>query len=161
MVVIGNHYPEFTYEHNLGNLRDAIIRLEVPYAVVQDNDRETWNAYRNRYWPTIYLIDKWGNVRYSHIGEGAYDRTERAIQALLSEEYDPVPDEQSAAIWSLTPTEALNVRSGPGVQHDRIGIILPSEAYYVLSESSGWYQILFDGAEAWVSADYVTVATSA
>jgi hypothetical protein len=42
-------------------------------------------AYGNRYWPTIYLIDKAGHIRYIKIGEGGYDRTERVIQALLAE----------------------------------------------------------------------------
>ena len=45
----------------------------------------TWRAYNNRYWPTLYLIDKNGNIRYVHIGEGAYDETEQAIRTLLNE----------------------------------------------------------------------------
>jgi len=85
LVVIGNHYPEFSYEHELENLKDAIRRLEIPYAVAQDNQGATWKAYRNRYWPTLYLIDKAGQIRYVHIGEGAYEETEAAIQQLLAE----------------------------------------------------------------------------
>ncbi len=85
LVVIGNHYPEFSYEADLDNLKEAIVRLDIPYAVAQDNDRQTWGAYNNRYWPTLYLIDKQGNLRYSHIGEGAYEKTETAIVALLAE----------------------------------------------------------------------------
>jgi hypothetical protein len=87
LVVIGNHYPEFSYEADLGNLKQAVIDLDIPYAVAQDNDRETWSAYRNRYWPTLYLIDKRGDIRYKHIGEGQYAETEAAIQALLAESY--------------------------------------------------------------------------
>lgn len=87
LVVIGNHYPEFSYEEDLGNLKQAIIQLDVPYPVAQDNERLTWGAYNNRYWPTLYLIDKNGNIRYTHIGEGAYDETEAAIVALLNESY--------------------------------------------------------------------------
>ena len=86
LVVIGNHFPEFDYERDLNNLKEAIQRLDVPYAVAQDNDGQTWDAYQTRYWPTIYLIDKRGHLRYMHIGEGAYDETERAIQALLRED---------------------------------------------------------------------------
>lgn len=89
LVIIGNHYPEFNYERKLGNLQQAIIDLDIPYAVAQDNDRKTWSAYNNRYWPTLYLIDKRGNIRYVHIGEGRYAETEAAIQALLAEEYAP------------------------------------------------------------------------
>jgi hypothetical protein len=87
LVVIGNHYPEFGYEEDLDNLKEAIVRLDVPYAVAQDNDGETWRAYRNRYWPTLYLIDKNGHIRYRHIGEGGYDVTEMAIQTLLAEDF--------------------------------------------------------------------------
>lgn len=85
LVIIGNHYPEFTYEKDLDNLREAVQRLEVTYAVAQDNEGHTWRAYRNRYWPTLYLIDKAGHIRYVHIGEGGYAETEAAIQALLAE----------------------------------------------------------------------------
>jgi hypothetical protein len=87
LVVIGNHYPEFNHERDLENLKEALIRLDVPYPVAQDNDRATWGAYKNRYWPTLYLIDKWGNIRYKHIGEGRYEETETAIQILLNENY--------------------------------------------------------------------------
>ena len=87
LVVIGNHYPEFSYEEDLENLKEAIVRLDVPYPICQDNDGETWRAYQNRYWPSLYLIDKWGNIRYHHIGEGNYGETEAAIQALLAEPY--------------------------------------------------------------------------
>jgi hypothetical protein len=87
LVVIGNHYPEFNHEHDLGNLMDAVERLDVPYPVAQDNQGITWRAYNNRYWPTLYLIDKWGRIRYTHIGEGAYQETESAIQTLIAESY--------------------------------------------------------------------------
>jgi hypothetical protein len=87
LVIIGNHYPEFNHERDLENLKEAIVRLEIPYAVAQDNEGVTWRAYRNRYWPSLFLIDKWGNIRYTHIGEGAYVQTETAIQALLAEPY--------------------------------------------------------------------------
>jgi hypothetical protein len=87
LVIIGNHYPEFSHEADLDNLKAAIERLEIPYAVAQDNDRATWGAYNNRFWPTLYLIDKQGHIRYTHIGEGAYAETEAAIRALLAQPY--------------------------------------------------------------------------
>lgn len=86
-MVIGNHYPEFEYEADLDNLKQAIIRLDVPYAVAIDNDGRTWDTYNVRAWPTLFLIDKWGRVRYTHVGEGRYEETEAAIQALLAEPY--------------------------------------------------------------------------
>jgi len=87
LVVIGNHFPEFQHEADLDNLQEAIVRLDVPYAVAQDNDGQTWSAYHVRYWPTLFLIDKQGNIRYQHIGEGRYDEIESAIKALLAETY--------------------------------------------------------------------------
>jgi len=87
LVIIANHYPEFSYEEDLGNLKDAIARYEIEYAVAQDNDGATWRAYRNHYWPALYLIDKQGRIRYVHIGEGRYKETEQNIKALLEEDY--------------------------------------------------------------------------
>lgn len=85
--MIGNHYPEFSHEKDIDNLKNALVDLDVTYPVAQDNDGATWRAYNNRYWPTLYLIDKSGQIRYVHIGEGAYQETEIAIQYLLNESY--------------------------------------------------------------------------
>jgi len=87
LVIIGNHYPEFRHEEDLANLKDAVARYKITYPVAQDNNGDTWRAYNNRYWPTLYLIDKEGSIRYKHIGEGAYTKTESAILALLEEPY--------------------------------------------------------------------------
>lgn len=87
LVIIGNHYPEFDYESDLDNLKDAIARFEIEYPVAQDNDGVTWRAYKNRYWPALYLIDKQGHIRYTHFGEGRYKEIEENIQALLAEEF--------------------------------------------------------------------------
>ena len=85
LVIIGNHYPEFSFEEDLTNLQNAVVENDIQYAVTQDNDGITWKAYGNRYWPTLYLIDKKGHLRYVHIGEGGYKTTEAAIQTLLAE----------------------------------------------------------------------------
>jgi thiol-disulfide isomerase/thioredoxin len=87
LVIIGNHYPEFDYEADLENFKAAVVRNEIEYAVAQDNNGKTWRAYGNHYWPTLYLIDKQGHIRYVHIGEGRYQETEENIQALLAESY--------------------------------------------------------------------------
>ena len=87
LVVIANHYPEFDYEADLERLRQAVKDLNITYPVAQDNQGEVWRAYRNRYWPTQYLIDKRGSIRYVHIGEGGESKTEAAIQTLLAEPY--------------------------------------------------------------------------
>ena len=87
LVIIGNHFPEFSYEADLENLKNAIAQNDIHYAVAQDNNGDTWRAYKNHYWPTLYLIDKQGHIRYVHIGEGHYQETEENIKALLEESY--------------------------------------------------------------------------
>lgn len=87
LVIIGNHFPEFSYEKDLENLKNAIAENDIQYAVAQDNNGDTWRAYKNHYWPTLYLIDKQGHIRYVHIGEGRYKQTEENIKALLAETY--------------------------------------------------------------------------
>ena len=90
LVIIGVHTPEFGYEKEIPNVEQALVDLDVPYAVAIDNDWKTWRSYKpdfgQRYWPTKYFIDKAGNVRHIHIGEGAYDKQEEIIQALLAEQ---------------------------------------------------------------------------
>ncbi|MBE2223695.1 MAG: redoxin domain-containing protein [Anaerolineae bacterium] len=83
--VVGVHYPEFNHEKEIDNVRNAAAEMGVAYPIAIDNDRLTWNAYNQRYWPTRYLIDKEGNIRYIHIGEGAYEESEAAILALMAE----------------------------------------------------------------------------
>lgn len=85
LVIIGNHYPEFSFEAELENLEQALIDQGIEYAVTQDNEGKNWRAYENRYWPTLYLIDKTGRIRYKHIGEGNYETTEKVIKQLLAE----------------------------------------------------------------------------
>ena len=87
LVIIGNHYPEFPEEADLQNLKDAVQELGIQYPVAQDNDGATWKAYESQYWPSMYLIDKKGEIRYIRLGEGGYDVTETAIQTLLAESY--------------------------------------------------------------------------
>jgi thiol-disulfide isomerase/thioredoxin len=82
-VLVGAHAPEFGFEHDLENLRHATRELGVGYPVVVDNEFTIWRTFENHYWPAVYLIDREGEVRFHHFGEGAYEETERAIQQLL------------------------------------------------------------------------------
>jgi hypothetical protein len=85
LVIVGVHTPEFSREKDIDNVKESLVRLDVPYPVAIDNDWKTWRSYNNRYWPAKYIIDKAGNIRYIHIGEGAYQKQEEIIQALLVE----------------------------------------------------------------------------
>ena len=85
LVILAVHSPEFEYESKLDNVRRYIADNGIEYAVPVDNDFSTWRDFGNRAWPTFYLIDKQGDIVYSRIGEGAYDRTEATIRRLLAE----------------------------------------------------------------------------
>jgi len=85
LIVIGVHSPEFAEERIPENLRRQVLSLGIRYPVVSDNDFQTWNAYKVEAWPTIFLLDKQGRIRWMRVGEGDYDKAERLIQELLAE----------------------------------------------------------------------------
>ncbi len=85
LTIVGVETPEFSFEHDAGNVANAIDQFGIRYPVAQDNEMGTWNAYGNEYWPADYLIDASGHVRYAAFGEGDYGQTETAIRALLAE----------------------------------------------------------------------------
>ena len=85
LVVVGVHSPEFQFEKNYDNVKDAVQRFGITYPVILDSEHGTWNAYGNNYWPRFYLIDTQGYIRYDHIGEGNYDQIENSIQSLVAE----------------------------------------------------------------------------
>lgn len=85
LAVIGVHTPEFPFEGDLDNVRWAAKEMDVRFPIAVDTDYSVWRAFNNEYWPAVYIADANGNVRFHHFGEGAYDRTERVIQRLLSQ----------------------------------------------------------------------------
>jgi cytochrome c biogenesis protein CcdA/thiol-disulfide isomerase/thioredoxin len=120
LTIVGVHTPEFQFEHEAGNVENAIRQFGLRYPVAQDNNMGTWNAYGNQYWPADYLIDTRGQVRDASFGEGEYAKTETAIRALLAEGGRPVA-----------------ARSHP------TGVIVPSEiatpeTYLGRARAEGW-----------------------
>ena len=85
LVVIGVHAPEFAFEKNLNNVKNAVHDLGVTYPVAIDNNYAIWKAFNNHYWPAHYFVDAQGRIRYHHFGEGEYGQSERVIQQLLRE----------------------------------------------------------------------------
>jgi cytochrome c biogenesis protein CcdA/thiol-disulfide isomerase/thioredoxin len=83
--IVGVETPEFTFEQDASNVRDAITTDGIRYPVVQDNHYGTWDAYRNNAWPAEYLIDAHGDVRRIQVGEGDYEENEAAVRELLYE----------------------------------------------------------------------------
>ena len=83
--MVGVHTPELDIERDLDNVRAAVARKGVTFPVAFDPDYATWRAYGNRYWPAFYFVDRLGHIRFTHYGEGEYERSERVIQQLLAE----------------------------------------------------------------------------
>jgi thiol-disulfide isomerase/thioredoxin len=85
LVMVGVHTPEFSFEHNVGNVRQAVQDMGITYAVAIDNDYAVWRAFGNHYWPALYLADTQGRIRHHHFGEGEYGQSEMVIQQLLAD----------------------------------------------------------------------------
>lgn len=115
LVIVGVHSPEFEFEKNINNVKQAVARFGIKYPVLLDNDHETWNAYQNSYWPRKYLVDSDGYIRYDHIGEGGYAETENAIRNLLAER----TDQQGLEISNLNQTKLI-VSGVPSVDFNQI-----------------------------------------
>jgi cytochrome c biogenesis protein CcdA/thiol-disulfide isomerase/thioredoxin len=124
--IVGVHTPEFAFEHEVDNVRAAAKRLGVRYAVAVDNDFGTWNAYGNQFWPAKYLVDRDGDVRFVHFGEGAYAETERVIRSLLAER-PPASALVSAAIAEAMPSRAATPETYLGYQR-LMGLANPAVA---------------------------------
>jgi thiol-disulfide isomerase/thioredoxin len=82
-VLVGVHTPEFPFEHDVDNVRQAAQDLAVDHPIALDSDYGVWRAYSNRYWPAVYIADAEGRIRHHQFGEGGYDECERTIQQLL------------------------------------------------------------------------------
>ena len=85
LVIVGVHAYEFEFEKKLGNIAMASEGFGLQYAISVDNERGTWDAYKNNVWPAKYIIGKDGYIRYTHFGEGSYSETEQVIRTLLEE----------------------------------------------------------------------------
>lgn len=85
LVVIGVHSPEFAFEKDIGNVKKALVDLDVPFPVAIDNNFSIRKSFNNRYWPANYFIDAKGDVRFAHFGEGEYDKSEAVIRQLLAQ----------------------------------------------------------------------------
>ena len=90
LLVVGVHTPEFSFEHDIDLVRQAVGEREIDYPVAADNDYGIWTAFANHYWPALYFVDADGIIRDQHFGEGRYERSEHVIQRLLDVERAPV-----------------------------------------------------------------------
>ena len=129
LIVIGVHTPEFSFEHEVAGVRQAIEVRAIDYPVAVDNDYAIWSAFDNRYWPALYFVDAEGVIRDQHFGEGRYEQSERVIQGLLGIERELVSVEgvgvEAAADWDHlgTPETYLgDARGAPSASPERLRV---------------------------------------
>ena len=87
--VIGVHTPEFDHEKIRSNIEKKVKKFKLHHPIMIDNDFSYWRSLNNRYWPAYYLVNKQGDIVYSHVGETHEgDRKaknlEKKLQALLN-----------------------------------------------------------------------------
>ena len=92
-VVVGVHTPEFPFERDIDNVRQAAQDMQVEYPIALDSDYAVWQAFSNHYWPAVYIADTDGRIRHHHFGEGGYEECERVVQQLLREAGREVGDD--------------------------------------------------------------------
>ena len=83
--MIGVHTPEFDFEKDVDNVRQAAKEMKIDYPIAIDNDHAIWRAFKNDIWPALYFVDAKGHIRHHQFGEGEYEQSERIIQQLLAE----------------------------------------------------------------------------
>lgn len=111
--IVGLHTPEFAFEKLQSNVEAAVKNFGIKYPVVLDNDYSTWNDYGNKYWPRKYLIDIDGYIIYDHIGEGAYEETEKEIQKALAERSERMGMSKEMVIKPIVaPDNVVTVEPG-------------------------------------------------
>ncbi len=157
-VIIGVHTPEFEFEKDYNNVKQAAERLGIKYPIALDNHYATWNAYHNHYWPAHFLIDQEGIIRMVHFGEGAYVETENGIRALLG--LNPLemqePKQTTRLIspetylglsrgrsyqMSVTANQTVDYQYTAPLRNDLIGLRGPwrAEEEYILAEGDNSY----------------------
>ena len=126
LVIIGVHSPEFDFEKDLTNVKNAVVKDEIAYPVALDSQFATWLNYKNSYWPAHYLINKEGNVVYTHFGEGDYDVTENNIRYLLGLKPEAATESAASATVEKPQTpetyfgykRAINYSGKENITHD-------------------------------------------
>ena len=148
LVIIGVHAPEFEFEKDVANVKNALSAHNIQYPVAIDNKLDTWTAFKNRYWPAHYLIDQQGRVVYTHFGEGNYGETENNIRHLLGLDVNaqaapeaPVSSNNQTPETYLGIARAQNFSSAEKLvadqpQHFSLPKFLPSNHWAL---SGNWY----------------------
>lgn len=111
LVVLGIHTPEFSFEKDVDNVRLVSREQHVDYPIAIDSNHTIWNAFRNQYWPALYIVDAQGRIRHEQFGEGDYDWLDALIQQLLSEAGHPAERIDSAQVRGSDAEAAADWKS--------------------------------------------------
>jgi cytochrome c biogenesis protein CcdA/thiol-disulfide isomerase/thioredoxin len=115
-VVVGVHTPEFSFEHDVSNVKSMAKSFAIDYPIAVDDNYGTWTAYHNDAWPADYLIDANGVVRHVSFGEGDYGATEGLIRKLLLAARPGLKLPPRTDVANRTPTEPTNPESYIGYE---------------------------------------------
>jgi len=139
LMVIGVHTPEFPFEHDPDNVRQAVTDMGISYPVALDSDYAIWRAFANHYWPALYFADAQGHIRHHHFGEGEYEQSEMVIQQLLTEADSGAVDREMVSVTATgieAPADWGSLRSPENyVGYERTenfvsaGGLLPGQPY--------------------------------
>jgi cytochrome c biogenesis protein CcdA/thiol-disulfide isomerase/thioredoxin len=135
LVIVGVHTPEFAFEHDYGNVRSAVHRLDVTWPVALDNTYTTWSEYSNQYWPADYLVDRKGDVRAVHFGEGDYMTTEDQIRALLGAGGPLTSVQDTEPTGAMTPETYLGPQRLDQTRYVGTKLVVGKAADYVEATS--------------------------
>jgi thiol-disulfide isomerase/thioredoxin len=115
VMIIGIHTPEFDFEKELENVKDAVKRLEIDYPVLSDPERKNWDNYGNQYWPRSALINGKGEIIKDHIGESGYDELDTAIMNELGIAGEEISEEMKSYPLGLSPETYAGKRRNNGI----------------------------------------------
>ena len=69
LTIIGIHTPEGGGEFDFEQVRKKAAEAKFTFPIVTDNEKKNWDAWGNSMWPSLYLVDKKGYIRYWWYGE--------------------------------------------------------------------------------------------
>lgn len=160
LTIIGVHAPEFAFGRERQQIEAAIRVLGIPYPILMDDRYETWDAFANRAWPSKYLIDAHGYIRYQSQGEGGYGEFERALQAVLLEGdsdltlppiMQPLRDEDRPGAVCYRPTPELHAGFSRGALGNPEGYAPRITMLYRMPDQRPHGAFFVDGA--WQAGD--------
>lgn len=83
LIVLGIHSGKFPNEHNLQNLKNAVLKYKITHPVANDSNFQIWELYGISAWPSFVLIDPQGRIVARKVGERIFDVFDKLIEKLV------------------------------------------------------------------------------